>query len=266
MLGLICLALEVTGQVEADQARIQRHLETVETELRARDTSHLPPALQAERVRNLDRLHAYRLAGLFPHNPEFIGERVPFFIDAGGVACAVGHLVIESGFAAVAGEIAERENNARLLDMTHPALSGWIAQSGLTAEECARIQPTYCGCGEEYKPVCGVDGQSYGNACYAETCAGVAIAHEGACKPQESTSDWPDAGTSTGPGDSTGGDSTGETPGGEPGGSSDSSSDSEGHEGEHQRKSGCSLGQDAAGAPALALLLVLAARRRRARS
>lgn len=265
MLGLIFLALEVTGQVEADQARIQRHLETVETELRARDTSHLPAALRAERARNLDRLHAYRLAGLFPHNPEFIGERVPFFIDSDGVACAVGHLVVESGFAEVAGEIAERENNARLLDMTHPALSGWIAQSGLTAEECARIQPAYCGCDEKYEPVCGVDGTTYGNACYAETCAGVAIAHKGVCEPQESTSDWPDAGTSTGPGDSTGGDSTGgETTGEQTGGSSDSSSDSDGHEGEHQRKSGCSLGQDAAGAPALALLLVLAARRRRA--
>lgn len=260
MLGLIFLALEVTGQVEADRARIQRHLESVETELRARDASHLPPALQAERARNLDRLHAYRLAGLFPHNPEFIGERVPFFIDADGVACAVGHLVIESGFADVAGEIAGRENNARLLDMTHPALTGWIAQSGLTAEECAQIQPAYCGCSEKYEPVCGVDGNSYGNACYAETCAGVAIAHEGVCEPQESTSDWPDAGTSTGPDDSTGGDSSGSETTGE------STSDSEGHDGEHRRKSGCSLGQDAAGAPALALLLVLAARRRRARS
>ncbi|MFY0535750.1 Kazal-type serine protease inhibitor family protein [Nannocystis pusilla] len=190
---------------------------------------------------------------------------MPFFIDEDGVACAVGHLVIESGFADVAGEIAERENNARLLDMTHPALSGWIARSGLTAEECARIQPAYCGCDSEYAPVCGVDGNTYGNACYAETCAEVAIAHQGVCKPQESTSDWPDAGTSTGPGDSTGGDSSGgDSSGSETTG--ESTSDSEGHDGEHRRKSGCSLGQDAADAPALALLLVLAARRRRARS
>jgi hypothetical protein len=265
MLGFILLtAIEVTGQVEADRIRIQRHLETVETELRARDTSHLPPALQAERARNLDRLHTYRVAGLFPQNPDFIGERVPFFIDEDGVACAVGHLVIESGFADVAGEIAARENNARLLDMTHPALSGWIAQSGLTAEECARIQPDYCGCGDEYAPVCGEDGQTYGNACYAETCAGVAIAYEGACKAEESTSDWPDAGTSTGPGDSTGGETTSdETTGEEPGSSSGSSSEGEPPA---ERKAGCSLGQERTGAPALALLLLLAARRRRARS
>ncbi|WAS95184.1 Kazal-type serine protease inhibitor family protein [Nannocystis punicea] len=267
MLGFILFTvIDITGQADADRIRIQQHLETVETELRARDTSHLPPALQAERARNLDRLHTYQMAGLFPRNPEFIGERVPFFIDEDGVACAVGHLVIESGFADVAGEIAARENNARLLDMTHPALSGWIAQSGLTAEECARIQPTYCGCGDEYAPVCGVDGQTYGNACYAETCANVAIAHEGACKAEESTSDWPDAGTSTGPGDSTGSDSTGsETTGEEPGSSSGSGSAGEPHEAA-ERKGGCSLGQERAGAPALALLLLLAARRRRARS
>ncbi|WP_434420025.1 Kazal-type serine protease inhibitor family protein [Nannocystis pusilla] len=208
MFGLIFWTVEVVGQVDADRWRIQQHLETVETELRARDTSHLPPALQAERARNLDRLHDYRVAGLFPHNSAFIGERVPFFIDEDGVACAVGHLVIESGFAEVAAEIAESENNARLLDMTHPALSGWIAESGLTAEECARIQPEYCNCGPEFTPVCGVDGVSYANACYAETCAGVAIAHEGVCKGEGSSSGWPEPGTGTGQDETTGGETT----------------------------------------------------------
>lgn len=279
--------MELVGQVDADRARIQRHLETVETELRARDASHLPPALRAERARNLDRLHTYRVAGLFPKNPEFMGERVPFFIDEDGVACAVGHLVIESGFAAVASEIAERENNARLLGMTHPALTGWIAASGLTAEECARIQPEYCGCGDEYAPVCGEDGVSYANACYAETCAGVKIAHEGVCKGEESTSDWPEPGTSSA-GETTGGETTGsdttggttssETTGSETTGSettgSDTASEESGSSGSGsageppagERKGGCSLGQERAGAPALALLLLLGARRRRARS
>ncbi|MFY0535752.1 hypothetical protein [Nannocystis pusilla] len=318
------------GQVDADRWRIQQHLAAVETELRARDTSHLPPALQAERARNLDRLHVYRVAGLFPHNSEFIGARVPFFIDEDGVACAVGHLVIESGYAEVAVEIAERENNARLLDMTHPALSGWIAQSGLTAEECAQIQPRYCNCGPEFMPVCGVDGVSYANACYAETCAGVAIAHEGVCKG-EGSSGWPEPGTGTGEDETTAGETTtsgtsettdsettssettssetmsgttssetaasettssetaasgttmSETTGSETTGSeatsaatssAPTSSETAGEEpgsssgsgGEQERRSGCSLGQDSSGAPALALLLVLAARRRRVRA
>lgn len=262
MLDLLFLTLEVVGQVDADRARIQKHLEVVESELRARDTSHLPAELQAERERNLDRLHTYRLAGVFPQNPEFIGERVPFFIDADGVACAVGHLVIESGFAAVAEEIEARENNARLLDMTHPALTGWIAQSGLTAEECARIQPSYCGCSQEYEPVCGEDGKTYGNTCQAETCAMVKVAHEGVCAPAESTSDWPEPGSSTAVEDTSGSGSSGSS---ESSDGSGSSSSGEPDDEAKPRKAGCSLGQEGAGASALALLL-LAMRRRRWRS
>lgn len=37
-----------------------------------------------------------------------------------------------------------------------------------------------CACTEQYEPVCGVDGTTYGNACMAG-CAGVSIAHKGEC-------------------------------------------------------------------------------------
>ncbi|MCR9159512.1 MAG: Kazal-type serine protease inhibitor family protein [Nannocystaceae bacterium] len=188
-------AKSILGQRQADRVRIEAHLERVEAELRARDVSTLSPVLQKQRAANLDRLHAYRLAGVFPHNDDFIGQRVPYFIDDDGVRCAVGHLVVESGHADVAEEIRAQENNALLEDMTHPALPGWIAASGLTAQECAMIQPSYCGCAGEFEPVCGVDGQSYANACFAETCAGVEVAYEGVCE-EETTGEWPMAGSS----------------------------------------------------------------------
>jgi hypothetical protein len=310
MLLALLWTLQFAGPVEpalvddraVDRVRIGRHLAQVEAELRAADVGHLPPALRAERYRNLERLRSYRLAGEFPRNSRHRGERVPYFIDDDGIACAVGHLVAESGHTDVAREIAASENNARLLTMTHPALPAWIAASGLTAEECARIQPAYCDCGPEYAPVCGVDGNSYLNACQATQCAGVAIAHEGLCAGEDTTTGWPAPGTtgdesssgssggetgsstsgelpgSTGASDeSSGGDTTGSggtgttgTTGGEPGtsdGSGEASSGSSGgldHEPDDGEQPKTASGCRVAGpdAASLCALLLLGLRRR----
>jgi MYXO-CTERM domain-containing protein len=210
-------------EIEADRARIQRHLAQVEADLRAAPTDHLTPALKAERARNLDRLRAYRLAGEFPHNTDFTGQRIPYFIDADDRACAVGHLVIESGQTELAARVRTGENNALLGDMQTEGLLDWVAGSGLTAQECARIQPAYCNCPEDEAPVCGSDGMTYLNECYATTCAGVDVAHEGACEG-EPTTGFPPPGTG---GDDDGGSSTA-TASGSSGGGDDKGGSSEG--------------------------------------
>jgi hypothetical protein len=43
-------------------------------------------------------------------------------------------------------------------------------------------EPEPCVCTEQYEPVCGADGTTYANACFA-ACAGVGVAAPGACNP-----------------------------------------------------------------------------------
>jgi hypothetical protein len=114
-----------------------------------------------------------------------------------------------------------------------------------------------------YAPVCGEDGKTYANACSAETCAGVTIAHEGVCKAQGTTTGWPEAGTSSDEASSTGDATTGDATTGDA-----TTGDTTGEPDEDtERKSGCHMGQDLSGMFSLALpLLLLAPSRRRARA
>src|SRR5262245_42895510 len=180
------------GAIEADRARIQRHLADVERELRARDVSDMPEDPRRARAANLDRLHEYWVKGVFPHNDSFVGRRVPFFIDAEGRACAVAYLALESGGTEAAHDVAAGMNNARVHDMTSPALAQWLARSGLTLEEAARIQPDYCACPDIESPVCGGDGNTYYNECVARVCGGLTVSCCGACPGNPTPVLWPD--------------------------------------------------------------------------
>ena len=173
-------------------AHIANQLADVEARLRARDVSAWSADLQAERARNLDRLHEYRTRGAFPRNTEHPGQCAPYFIDHGSRACAVGHLMIESGYAWLAEQIARDENNDLLVDIDNASLTEWLARSGLTADEHALIQPCYempvcapqvdpcsreyvsqfgCACVPTHQPDgtnCGIPGDT--NACVRSEC------------------------------------------------------------------------------------------------
>jgi hypothetical protein len=128
---------------EPEAFRIRKHLAQVESDLRANPPEGLSPGQSEARSRRLDDLHAYWLRGEFPYNPDYPDSLVPYFIDARGVACAVGQLVIASGHREFAEEIARTRNHAYIREIEDPRLAAWAMASGLTLEECGRIQPSY---------------------------------------------------------------------------------------------------------------------------
>lgn len=148
------------SQSQSEINRIKRHLQKVEKYLMSRNTSHLSHTLRRNRKYAIQYLREYRLRGKFPRNIQFPGQDVPHFIDSFGTACAVGYLMIRSGFFHVAQKVSKNENFAFVREIKTPEAHLWIAQSGLSVDECAMIQPTYsCDCNKNnVNIVCGKDG------------------------------------------------------------------------------------------------------------
>jgi hypothetical protein len=136
--------------------QIRAHLDRVVDELRARDVATLDAAQRAQRSLHIERLASYSAAGLFPTN-ERLSVPTPIFIDADGRACAVAYLMIESGARELAERVAALENTDYVPDIDEPGVTAWIAASGLTADECAEIQPAYGPCGAHAGMIHSVD-------------------------------------------------------------------------------------------------------------
>ena len=254
--------------VALDRERITRHLAQTETALRGRDVSTLSITHRRARAENLDALHRYWVRGTYPHNTDALRMRVPVFIDGLGRACAVGQLMIESGAEPLAQRIAMDERLEYLATIETQGVSEWVAASGLTLAELARIQPTYCNCDDEpLEPVCGVDGQSYPNLCMATDCAGVEVEHDGPCEGSSESGDGVTDGATTGEGEtsSSGGSSTSTGQGTSSsstsaGGSTSASSSSSGSEPVSESDAGCRFGRSPTWG--FLTLLVLGLRRR----
>lgn len=268
---------------EIEVSRIQRHLSNVESTLRALHPEGLTDAQAAAREQSLDVLHDYWQAGVFPKNRDYTDRRVPYFIDSDGVACAVGHLMVESGDDELAREIATYENNDFVADIEHPGVGGWLDRNGFAAWEAAWIQPQYGPCGFEFETVCGDDGISYICQFVALECAGNANARPGLCDGDTEADivgeEICEGGDGTASGESTGGggDSTG---GGSAEGSSSGgeSAEEHGEHGDHGEEGstsdtgsnddgdddkGCTVGGSASWTGLLALGLLGLRRRRR---
>jgi hypothetical protein len=155
----IVLAGQVSGNVEAtavdrhaaghavEVQRIRMHFDSVLSELRTRDISTLSSEHAQRRTALIAVLEHYRNRGVFPHNRDFPGQAIPYFIDRPtGTLCAVAHLLESTGRRDIVNAVAAMDNNVWVKELAgNREFEGWLDQNGLTLAEAARIQVPYVG-------------------------------------------------------------------------------------------------------------------------
>lgn len=107
------------------------------------DPAALYRELVLQRALQLDRLHRYACNRTFPRNLDYPHQRMPYFVDDIGTRCAVGELMWRSGQQQAVRDIAQANNQVRVMQVSRGPLVEWVLRSGLLQEECALIQPTY---------------------------------------------------------------------------------------------------------------------------
>lgn len=121
--------------------RIGFHLKSVIEVLRSR-IEDLNEEQLAQRNSLLDALEDYADESTFPINTRH-KVRTPYFIDDIGTACAVGHLIIESGNEKLAHQIKAEHNYDYIRDITTIGVQEWADDNGFRMDELAWIQPAY---------------------------------------------------------------------------------------------------------------------------
>jgi len=125
-----------------DKEYIQAHLSQVLFILRTNPVDHLNEAQFRSRFQLIAVLDHYRLAGTFPLN-HYRFERIPVFIDEHNTHCAVGYLMQQTGYEALAQRIATADNYVWVKDLKDAEVPEWQEQSGFTLEELKLIQGAY---------------------------------------------------------------------------------------------------------------------------
>ena len=135
-------ALQQTYEFSDHEALIRYHLMNVEYVLRHNPSANLSAEQKSNRTKALNILHDYWTAGVFPKNTHH-NITIPYFIDDFNTACAVGHLIRETGYEAVACKIAAEMNYAYIEQMPYKELPQWATQMGFAVDELKWIQPAY---------------------------------------------------------------------------------------------------------------------------
>jgi len=125
--------------------RIRIHFDSVLADLSARDVRSLTGSQLARRAAVISTLRAYRNRGVFPHNYDFPGQAVPYFVDRKtGTLCAVAHLLASTGRRDIVARVSKADNNVLVPQLAgDSAFSAWLSDNGLTLEEAAHIQVPY---------------------------------------------------------------------------------------------------------------------------
>ncbi len=126
----------------SDTERIEAHLLHVVALLRSTAHPEFDEGSLSRRADLLTTLETYARGKNFPVNTSH-AYRIPYFIDYTGTPCAVGHLIIESGFEPFAEKVKTEMNNAYLKEMPYSEIPAWANDHGFTTDELALIQPGY---------------------------------------------------------------------------------------------------------------------------
>ena len=125
--------------------RIRTHFDSVLTGLGSRDLTALTQEQRARRASLMTTLRAYQARGVFPHNYDFPGQDVPYFVDRKtGTLCAVAHLLASTGRRDIVDRVARANNNVLVPQLAgDSAFTHWLSDNGITLDEAAFIQVPY---------------------------------------------------------------------------------------------------------------------------
>ncbi|MGH7618672.1 MAG: hypothetical protein ACREPM_15740 [Gemmatimonadaceae bacterium] len=139
------VATEVHAAGAVEVRSIRAHFDSVLTELAARDVSGLTALQRTRRAWVVTEIERYRDRGVFPHNYDYPGRRMPSFVDRKtGTLCAVANLVAASGRRDMVDRVARWNNNVFVDELgADTAFTHWLDANGLTLHEAARIQVLY---------------------------------------------------------------------------------------------------------------------------
>lgn len=126
----------------SERRLVQLHLQSVIRLLKERSITGLSANQLQARANNIALLAGYAEAGSFPRNITHRG-RIPVFVDDRNVPCAVGYLMLLAGYTDFVGETRTNVNNIYIRQIKSDVFTKFHAESGLTLDELALIQPCY---------------------------------------------------------------------------------------------------------------------------